>query len=215
MTGRAPPLLRTLAVALGLVVLVAAAEVPSDATGVRPLTVGARAPAVTVRTEHGADFAIDPAAFTRPVILVFYRGGWCPYCNVHLGELAKAEDELEALDFDLYFLSTDRPAILRSSLKDPEVPFTLLSDARMTAARAYGVAFRVDDATYARYKSMGLDLEAASGESHHELPVPAVFILDAGGVVRFLHADPDYKVRLAAGPLLDAARAVAATDAMR
>ncbi len=91
--------------------------------------------------------------------------------------------------------------------------FTLLSDASMSAARAFGIAFRVDDATFARYKSFGIDLEAASGQTHHELPVPAVFILDRAGVIRFAHANPDYTVRLAAEPLLEAARSVAAMPA--
>jgi peroxiredoxin len=142
-------------------------------------------------------------------VLIFYRGGWCPYCNAHLHELKQAEPDLLTLGYDIYFLSADRPELLYSSLKEPDIHYTLLSDARMTAARAYGIAFRVDDATVARYESFGIDLEAASGETHHELPVPAVFILDRKGVIRFAYANPDYKVRLNANDLLAAARKVA------
>jgi peroxiredoxin len=82
----------------------------------------------------------------------------------------------------------------------------LLSDAQMNAARAFGIAFRVDDATVQKYKEYNIDLEAASGATHHELPVPAVFIIDRNGVIRFAHWDPDYKVRMKGEEILAAAR---------
>jgi len=91
-------------------------------------------------------------------------------------------------------------------VKGPGLSYTILSDARMAAARAYGVAFRVDDATAARYKGFGIDLEAASGETHHELSVPAVFIVDRSGVIRFVYANADYRIRLAPDELLAKAR---------
>jgi len=91
-------------------------------------------------------------------------------------------------------------------VKGPGLSYTILSDARMAAARAYGVVFRVDDATAARYKGFGIDLEAASGETHHELPVPAVFIVDRSGVIRFVYANADYRIRLAPDELLAKAR---------
>ena len=82
-----------------------------------------------------------------------------------------------AMGIDVLFLSTDRPEILRSSLKEP-VDYHLLSDNEVNAARAFGIAYRMDDATYAKYKTYGLDLEESQGAKHHELPVPAVFIVD-------------------------------------
>jgi peroxiredoxin len=189
-----------------------AADVPDDPKDVAPLPVGASIPDVTVRKPDGSDRRIDPDTLLKPTVLIFYRGGWCPYCNAHLGALSAAESDLISLGYEVIFLSADQPSLLYSSLKDPGLHYTLLSDATMQAARAYGVAFRVDDATVARYKTLGIDLEAASGQTHHELPVPAVFIIDREGVVRFVHADPDYKVRLSPDTLLAAARGVAGTN---
>jgi peroxiredoxin len=186
-----------------------AASVPGDPRDTHPLTFGTLSPTVSVRNADGSERSIGPATLAKPTVLIFYRGGWCPYCNAHLHEFKQAEPGLLALGFDIYFLSADRPELLYSSLKEPDIHYVLLSDAWMNAARAYGIAFRVDDSTSARYKSMGIDLEAASGESHHELPVPAVFILDRKGVIRFAYANPDYKVRLKADDLLAAARKVA------
>jgi peroxiredoxin len=131
---------------------------------------------------------------------------------VHLGALQKIEKDLLDLGYDLLFLSADRPEILYSSLKQADIHYTLLSDARMDASHAFGIAFRVDDATLARYKTLGLDLEVASGEKHHELPVPSVFIIDRKGIIQFAHTNPDYKVRLAPEPLLEAAKRVHAAE---
>jgi peroxiredoxin len=202
-------LVRTLLVVASLAASAVIASVPQDPAQVSPLAVGTTIPIVTVRSPDGADRTLSPRSLAKPTILIFYRGGWCPYCNTHLGELRKVESELIDLGYDLLFLSADRPELLYSSLKEPDLNYTILSDARMAAARAYGVAFRVDDATVARYKGFGIDLEAASGETHHELPVPAVFIVDRSGVIRFVHANADYKVRLAPDVLLAEARQVA------
>ncbi|MGH8251054.1 MAG: peroxiredoxin-like family protein [Steroidobacteraceae bacterium] len=184
----------------------AAAGVPGDAKLVKPRAIGAAAPSFVVRREDGLAYAFEPAKLAKPTVLIFYRGGWCPYCNSNLAELRKAESELERTGFDMLFLSGDNPEVLRSSLKDPKVTYTLLSDSRMAAARAFGVAFQLDDATYEQYKEYGIDLEEASGETHHQLPVPAVFIVDKSGTIRFVYANPDYKERLKSADLLAAAR---------
>ncbi len=188
----------------------ASPAVPTDPTQVKPVQPGAPAPAFDARTVSGEPFHFDPAKLQKPALLIFYRGGWCPYCNAHLSALRTAEAELESLGYDVLFLSADRPERLQPSLKEKDLNYTLLSDARMNAARAYGIAFRVDDATVQQYKKFNIDLEATSGETHHELPVPAVFIVDRNGVVRYSHWNPDYKVRLSGDELIKAARAAQA-----
>ena len=184
-------------------------QVPTDPAQVVPLPVGAAMPAVVVRNPDGSERTLGPGPLARPTILIFYRGGWCPYCNRHLGALKKAEPELLTLGYDLLFLSADRPEILYSSLKEPDIHYTLLSDAAMSAARAYHVAYRLSDQELAKYRQYGIDLEVASGQAHHELPVPAVFIIDRAGVIRFVHANPDYTRRISPEELLAAARDVA------
>ena len=186
-----------------------ATPLPGDAASIRPLAIGAPAPSFNVRRPDGARYRFDPAARVLPAVLVFYRGGWCPYCNTHLGELSQAEAVLRKRGYEVLFLSADRPEILRSSLNDEAesdaAGYTLLSDSDASASRAFGVAFRVDDLTFQKYKSRGLDLEQTAGNALHILPVPAVFIVDARGVIRFAHANADYRVRLSAEALLEAA----------
>jgi peroxiredoxin len=114
------------------------------------------------------------------------------------------------MGFEVIFLSTDRPEILYASLFDwvKDINYTLLSDSKMDASKAFGIAFRMEESDYERLKSLGIDMEKTTGETHHMLPVPAVFIIDTRGVIRFAYTNPDYKVRLEAERILAAAQGV-------
>lgn len=175
----------------------------------KPPAPGTAVPAATVRTPEGRALGLREALAGKPAVLIFYRGGWCPYCTKHLAALAEIEGELRAAGFGLFALSPDRPEKLRARPTHEKLPYTLLSDSKAEAAGAFGIAFRMEDALVATYKEThGIDLEADSGETHHLLPHPAVFIVDAGGVIRFVHVNPDYRVRLSGDEILAAARSV-------
>jgi len=88
-----------------------------------------------------------------------------------------------------------------------DIAYTILSDSGLEATRAFGLAFRVNDEMVERYKTYDIDLEAASGESHHVLPAPSTFIIASDGMIRFQYTNPDYAVRLHPDILLAAARA--------
>ena len=201
--------LRHGAIAIGLLVIgmQVPAAVPDDPAKVTPIALGALAPAFTAKEVDGRPFRFDPKALQQPTLLIFYRGGWCPFCNAHLQQLRTVEPQIVAMGYRVLFLSTDRPEILYSSLKE-KVDYHILSDASMDAARAFGVAYRLDDASFAKMKSFGVDLEATQGATHHELPVPSVFIIDQAGIVRFRHFNPNYRVRLDAASVLAAAQEV-------
>lgn len=173
----------------------------------KPLKIGEPVPAVALKTAEGKKFDLQAAAKEQPLIVIFYRGGWCPFCNRHLGALQGVEPQLRELGFRIIAISPDQPSELVKSAEEGHLSYTLLSDSRMAAAKAFGLAFTVDDATLEKYKDYNIDLEAASGESHHMLPVPSVFIVGTDGVIDFAHADPDYKKRLAPDVLLNAAHA--------
>ena len=103
---------------------------------------------------------------------------------------------------------TDRPELLYSSLKATDIHYTLLSDSRLEAAKAFHVAYHVDDATLAKMREYGVDLEATTGTKQHELPVPSVFIIDTSGIIRFVYSNPDYTIRLGADALWEAAQSL-------
>ena len=176
---------------------------------------GEMAPEFTVRTVDDEAFVFDPNGLERPAVLITFRGGWCPYCNLHLAELRHVVPELKSKGVDVLFLSGDRPELLYSSLKretQDEIDglgYTILSDANMEAARALGIAFRVSSSTLDYMEERGRDIEASSMDKFEALPVPAVYVIDSDGKVTFSFVEPDYKVRLPADDVLAAATAVA------
>ena len=182
-------------------------DIHLDANDVQPLLPGMQAPAFEVFSVEGQPVHFDPENMQKPLVLSFFRGGWCPYCNLHLAELRKAEGELKEMGFDIWFISIDRPELLYDSLEQSDIGYTILSDSGLEATRAFGLAFRVNDETVERYKTYDIDLEAASGESHHVLPAPSTFIIASDGMIRFQYTNPDYAVRLHPDVLLAAARA--------
>lgn len=182
-------------------------DIHSSADQVQPLLAGMKAPVFTVRDVNNQPFRFNPEAMAKPVVLTFFRGGWCPYCNLHLSELRFAEKQLKEMGFDIWFISIDKPELLLDSLDDPDIGYTIYSDSSLQATRAFGLAFRVDDELFKRYLDHNLDLEKASGENHHVLPAPATYIIGVDGIINFVYVNPDYKVRLHPDVLLAAAKA--------
>jgi peroxiredoxin len=151
-------------------------------------------------------FDLNAAASQKPAVLIFYRGGWCPYCSTHLGQLQSIESQLVEMGFQVIAVSPDRPELLNTAVEKQDLKFQLLSDNDMTAATALGIAFKLDDATVAKYKKhYNIDIEADSGKIHHLLPVPSVFIINREGIITFTYVNPNYKVRIDPTLLLAAA----------
>ena len=185
--------------------------IADTAESVKPLAAGDKAPAFVVQDVDGENFVFDPEELNRPAILISFRGGWCPYCNLHLSELRHVLPELKERDIDVYFLSGDRPDQLVSGLSPEaqddvnELGYTLLSDASAMAAKALGIAFRADDSIADRLTMRGRDIEGSSLESRGILPVPAVFAVDEAGRIAYAYVNADYRVRLSAEELLEVA----------
>ncbi len=106
-------------------------------------------------------------------------------------------------------ISADRPALLEESRKAKDLGYTLYSDSPLAAARAFGIAFQLSGDDVRSYLDYGIDLEAASGETHHQLPVPSVFLVEAGGKIRWVYSNPDYEIRPDRAAILEAARGLA------
>ena len=200
--------LTTIALAAALTAFTASSfaslNIAPSAQETKPLQAGERAPAFTVYQVDGAPFRFDPDDLERPTVIITFRGGWCPFCNVQLQDLRHVIPDLKAAGFDVLFLSADRPEILYSSLKEENqtLDYVILSDSKMEASSALGLAFRVPDEQLARMKEF---LEKTSGETHHALPVPAVFVIDQSGKITYTYANPDYRVRLSAAEVREAA----------
>ena len=190
------------------------ADVPIAATAgeTQPLVAGDRAPQFTVRDADNEEFVFDPRALDRPAVIITFRGGWCPYCNMHLSELRHVMAEIDALGVDILFLSGDRPELIYRSLerdaqKDIEgLGYRIYSDADAQAAVAFGIAFRASQSTIERRHEKGQDIRGSSMLMHEVLPVPSVFAVGSDGVIAFAYSNADYKIRLPAAELLAVAQ---------
>ena len=196
------------------------ADVPIAETAdtIEPLSEGEQAPRFFVTTVDGESFDFNPDELQRPVVLLTFRGGWCPYCNTYLSDMRDVIPQIRSMGVDVLFLSGDRSELLFDSLKMETqediaaLDYTLLSDANAQAATALGIAFKASQRTIDGRRAKGQDIEESSMLKHGVLPVPAVFAIDQGGTIRFVYTNADYKVRLPADELLAVAHDIAAAE---
>ncbi len=176
---------------------------------VRPLLNGMTAPAVSLLDQQGKKVELLAELGKKPTVLVFYRGGWCPYCNTQLAGLRDIEPKLNALGYQLIAISPQAPKAVadsQTSTKDAALNYRLLSDQPLNVARAFGLAYYLDAKTTALYKgTYGIELTYdQSGKA--VLPVPAVYILNSKAEVQFSYVHINYKTRLQPELLLLAAK---------
>ncbi|HTY12070.1 MAG TPA: peroxiredoxin-like family protein [Bacteroidota bacterium] len=177
-------------------------RVADRADDIHPLLVGMKVPDVVLTDVQGKEVKIYSLLEKKPTVLIFYRGGWCPYCNLQLEQLHTIESDVLKEGYQIVAVSADRPENVEKSIVKHDLHYTLLSDSTMNAAKAFGLAFRVDKEALERSTKYAATLESGSGLNHHILPVPAVFIVQKDGSIIFEYVNPNFKVRLNAQVLL-------------
>ena len=143
----------------------------------------------------------------KPTVLIFYRGGWCPYCNRQLAGLKDIEGQLDELGYQILAISPETPAQLQQQKLQTKFSVKLLADPDLEAISGFGIGFYVPDAKRTTYKSkwdINLTSDKTSGTA--VLPAPAVFILDTKGKVLFSYVNPDIKTRISPELLYQAAK---------
>ena len=181
-----------------------------DELNVMPLMNGQTIPAASLKDLQGNSVDIAKLTAGKPSIIFFYRGGWCPFCNSQMGQLQAIEPQLLEMVFQLIGISPDTPEKLKASMTKQDLSYTLLSDANLDTSKAFGLAYFTSAKTTARYTSkMKLEnklWQTPSGEQRLVLPVPAVYISDASGLVHFQYVNPNFRVRPAPELITTAAR---------
>lgn len=177
------------------------------------LKAGAMLPAASLLNHKGAMTDIGALAAQSALVIVFYRGGWCPYCNMELRAYQQALPEFTALGAKLVAVSPETPDNTLSTAEKNDVQFEVLSDAEGKFADALGIRFVLSPKLEALYREFGLDLPARNGDSKWALPMPSVFVVEKGGRIAFASVDPDYRTRLEPADALAALKAIAARAA--
>jgi len=167
-----------------------------------PLKVGEDIPEATLTNEANEPIELTDLASQKPTVLVFYRGAWCGYCTQHLAELNDIKSDVDSLGFQIVGITVDQSEKLEESKTRSEAEIEVYSDAKLAAIKAFGLDWHVGEELYDKYlNDYKLDLELWSGEDHHSLPVPAIYIIK-DGKIEFQYVNPNYNTRLKPATLL-------------
>ncbi len=172
--------------------------VPEKPEDISPLLVGEMIPTTILADIAGKPFDLNAAFGSKQTILIFYRGGWCPFCIKHLAEIQKIEKDLSKAGWQVLAVSPDSPENLKNTTEKQALSLQLLSDADMQFAKNLGIAFKGAYGKMLVEKSGGKNIDQL-------LPVPALFVIDKKGIIRFEHINPDFKDRISSALLLSVA----------
>ncbi|MBX2967889.1 MAG: AhpC/TSA family protein [Cyclobacteriaceae bacterium] len=179
------------------------AQIPEKAEDVSPLLIGEKIPETQVLTIDGKSVSTSDLFKAGKTIVIFYRGGWCPYCNTHLNEVGQVESELRAMGYTIVAVSPDAPENLKKSIDKNKLTYTLVSDKTGALAKAVGIAFRAPQP----YEKLLTPNQGEEAELH--LPVPALFLINEEGEILFEYINPNYKKRMSGDLLLSTAKVFA------
>jgi peroxiredoxin len=182
-----------------------------DATGIaqRALRVGDEAPDATLSDALGHPMRLADRWGTGPLVIVFYRGGWCGYCSLQLRAWQRHAGDLARLGASLVAISPQTPANSMSTVQQNALAFTVLSDSALEAANGFGLAYTLHPDLVDYYGSVGTDVPVLNGNGQWVLPVPATYVVDGAGTVRFAWIDEDVRSRV------EPADVIAAVEALR
>lgn len=181
---------------LGIFVTQSYAQLPEKAADISPLLIGETIPDAVLKSPDANDHSILGIIGEKPTILLFYRGGWCPFCNAQLAEVQTIENQIIELGYQIIAISPDAPENLKVTDEQHKLTYSLYADSEGTLAKSIGIAFKSPE----KYGFMLS--EKSGGLNDGFLPVPSVFVVDKSGKILFEYINPDYKTRLSSSLLL-------------
>ena len=168
------------------------------------LKVGNRAPAIMLRNAKGEIVDVDALRKKGPVVVTFYRGGWCPYCNLELKAFQEILPEIKAARASLVAISPEKPDDTLSTAEKSALAFEVLSDVGQKVGRAFGLVYQFTDELRSAYRGFGHDIPAHNGTpGEWALPVSATYVIDRNGTIIYAYTDVDYRDRADPRDILD------------
>ena len=184
--------------ALFLTTIVLAQEKPEG------LFINSKAPDFKASDQYGNEIRLKDVLKDSLVVLIFYRGQWCPYCNRQLKRLEDSLQLIKAKRARLIAITPEKPEFISKTIEKTKASFPLLFDKEMKIMKAYSVAFEVDERSVSRYKNADIDLATTNGQKDKiYLPVPAVYIIGKEGTILYRYFDTDYKKWVSVQEILD------------
>jgi peroxiredoxin len=170
------------------------------------LDVGASAPLFTLPDARGGEVALDALLARGPVVLVFYRGAWCPYCNLQLTAFQGVLAEIRAAGAELVAVSPQTPDQSLTLAEQRALAFPVLSDTGGRVALDYGLSYTSSEEAVATLSELGVELSAFNGDDSNTLPAPSTFVIGQDGRIRFASVSGDYRWRVGPEEVLAALR---------
>jgi peroxiredoxin len=172
------------------------------------LGVGDTIPVFILRDHHGRRVNSSSILRRGPLVLTWYRGAWCPYCNIHLRAYQEMLPEIKARGAELVAISPQTPDHSSSTAEKLDLEFIVLSDPGNRIARRFGIVYALPPAVRAVYEQK-IGLAQYNGDDAYELPLAATYVVDSDGVIRYAFLDADYHKRAEPAAVLAALREVA------
>ena len=162
----------------------------------KPLNVGEKLPPFTLPNAIGEQVSSTTFLEKGPLIITFYRGEWCPFCNLALGALQKHIDAIHARGAELVAISPELPNTSLTTVEKHTLRFPVLTDLNLEFARKLGIVWEQPENMGEVFEEIGIEIEKRTGRASLEVPVPATFLVSGDGVVVKVSADPDYTKRV-------------------
>lgn len=184
----------------------------SEGVGNNARRVGEKAPDFALRGASGHTVSLTGLLAKGPVVVKFFRGEWCPFCDLELRAYQKILPEFAAKDASLIAISPQSPENNQSTVKNRSLGFEVLSDPGNTVAKAYGIVFSMNAAEQDMHKDFDVDLPAINGAANFDLPVPAIFVIDRAGGIAWEYVESNYTARVEPADVLKAVSALGHTQ---
>jgi len=191
----------------------ATADLIASGAAARALKAGDKAPAFALRDPDGETVSSAELLARGPLVVSFYRGVWCPYCNMELQALQAALPAFQALGANLVAISPQTPVNSRKSVRQNTLGFPILSDPHNEVAAAFGLRFTLQDYLVDLYKALKNDLPAFNGDPSWTLPMPGRYVIAQDGTILYAEVNPDYTRRPEPADMLPALRRAASVSA--
>ena len=166
------------------------------------LKVNDKAPNFSAKDQNGKTVELNELLKKGSVVMVFYRGEWCPYCNKQLTELEDSMALITNKGATLIAVSPEKQDNISKTIQKTKATYSVLSDDSLKIMSAYKVAYELDEQTNEKYKKWGINLSDKNGNNGNNLPVPAVYIINKEGKITYLYFDVNYKTRVSVSEIL-------------
>ena len=167
------------------------------------LKVGDIAPMFSAKNQDGKEIELKKLLKKGDVVVLFYRGQWCPYCNQQLKKVNDSLQFISAKDATVLAITPETAENVKKTIEKTKATFSIIEDKNLAIMKSYKVNFAVDENTIAKYKNYGIDFDKANGSNSSNLPVPATYIIGKNGKIKYAFFDVNYTKRASVKDILD------------